>query len=208
MNETVRISPARKSPDPLPQMAGDTLQAILTGGRYPATLYQQTQLRIKAERKITYGRAAIIKAYLLRNTENENYKEALQVELNDKPHISPMFWQAVCRGRSDSGNGQRNCHHQDRYFSTACATPAVAFPMVLKLAEIHLRKLEGGLRVSYARQLAELTALIGESYNKQHNLYDQGIFQLGYYHQTQKRYAKKEKSNDISAKTDELKEDN
>ena len=46
---------------------GDLLRAILTGGPYPATLLNGVTLRIRAEREVTRGRAAILKAYYLRN---------------------------------------------------------------------------------------------------------------------------------------------
>jgi CRISPR-associated protein Csd1 len=60
LRETVNSKASDKTP--LPQMSGDVLRSILTGGRYPETLFNQTMLRIRAERKITRGRAAIIKA--------------------------------------------------------------------------------------------------------------------------------------------------
>jgi len=68
------------------------------------------------------------------------------------------------------------------------------FPTLLNLAQKHLRKLDGGLRVHYAKQLSELTGRITETYPAHHSLYDQGVFQLGYYHQTQKRFEKKDKT--------------
>ena len=35
---------------------------------------------------------------------------------------------------------------------------------------------------------------ITQSYPTHHNLYEQGVFQIGYYHQTQKRFEKKDKT--------------
>lgn len=65
------VNPNANDKTPAPQMAGDTLRAVLTGGRYPETLYKQTLLRIRAEHDITRGKAAIVKGYLLRNTNTE-----------------------------------------------------------------------------------------------------------------------------------------
>lgn len=65
-----------------PQLAGSVLRAILTGDRYPDTLFTQVQLRIRAEHALPYTKAAIIKAYLMRNTNTP--KEVLQVELNEQ----------------------------------------------------------------------------------------------------------------------------
>lgn len=195
LSETVNQNSRDKEPSP--QMAGDTLCAILTGARYPATLYQQTQLRIRAEREVTRGRAAILKAYLLRNTDEKRYKEALQVQLNDsttyQPYVLGRLF-SVLEGIQQQANPGINATIKDKYFSSACATPAVAFPTLLNLAEKHLKKMESNQRIYYARQLGALTALITESYPVHHSLYDQGIFQLGYYHQTQKRFEKKDRT--------------
>ena len=42
------------------------------------------------------------------------------------------------------------------------------------------------------RQLQALMGMLDEAYPDRLSLSDQGIFQLGYYHQRQKRYEKKE----------------
>lgn len=193
LGETVNKNSSDKTSSP--QMTGDTLRAVLTGGKYPATLYQQTQLRIKAEREINRSRAAIIKAYLLRNADNIKFKEALEVKLNENTVYQPyvlgrLFYvaEAIQEKASDVTS------IKDKYFSSACATPAVVFPIVIDLAGKHLRKLDGGMRTYYEKQFGELMALISESYPAHHNLYEQGIFQLGYYHQKQKRFEKKDKS--------------
>ena len=192
LRETVNLNSRDKSASP--QMAGDTLRAILTGGRYPATLYQGVQLRIRAERTISRGRAAIIKAYLLRNAEHEIDKEVLTVKLNEattyQPYVLGRLF-SVLEAIQESANQGINTTIKDKYLSSACATPGIVFPTLLNLAQKHLRKLEGGQSTYYAKQLGELTMLIVESYPAHHSLYDQGIFQLGYYHQTQKRYEKK-----------------
>lgn len=189
------INEKSKDKSPLPQMSGDTLRAILTNGRYPATLYQQTQLRIRAEKTLTRGRAAIIKAYLMQNVDNKSYEEVLQVELNEKTTYQPyvlgrLF--AVLEEVQNRASGVTTI--KDKYFTSACATPATVFPLILNLSDKHLRKLEGGLKTYYAKQIGALTGAVTQSYPAHHTLPDQGIFQLGYYHQTQKRYQKKDNS--------------
>ena len=195
LRETVNMN--SKNKDASPEMAGDALRAILTGESYPSTLYQQTQLRIRAEREITRGRAGIIKAYLTRMQNNEKYREALTVELNENTDYQPYILGrlfSVLEGIQQAANPGINTTIKDKYFTSACATPAVVFPTLLNLAEKHLRKLDGGLRVHYAKQLSELTGRITKTYPAHHSLYDQGVFQLGYYHQTQKRFEKKDKT--------------
>lgn len=193
------VNPNASSKDALPQLAGDVLRAILTGGMYPATLYQQVQLRIRAEHEITRGKAAIIKAYLLRNTPEGERKaiisEVAQVKLNEETRYAPyvlgrMF--AVLEGIQEAANPGINTTIRDRFFNSACCTPAVVFPVLIRLAQAHLKKLDGGLSVHMNRQLQTLMGMLDEAYPDRLSLSDQGIFQLGYYHQRQKRYEKKE----------------
>ena len=85
-------------------------------------------------------------------------------------------------------------------FDDGGATPAVIFPTLVNLAQKHLKKLRGsnaGLVIFYEKQLTDLCARIGESYPKRMNLPQQGSFQLGYYHQTQARYQKKEENENV-----------
>ena len=193
------VNPNASSKDASPQMTGDVLRAILSGGLYPATLYQQVQLRIRAEHAITRGKAAIIKAYLLRNTPEGERKaiisEVAQVKLNEETRYAPyvlgrMF--AVLEGIQEAANPGINTTIRDRYFNSACCTPAVVFPVLIRLAQAHLKKLDGGLSVHMNRQLQSLMGMLDEAYPGRLSLNDQGIFQLGYYHQRQKRYEKKE----------------
>ena len=81
----------KKSRDkkPVPSLPGAVYQAVISGGRYPASLYQAVLGRIRAEQddsdsriyKITRGRAAIIKAYLLKNGHQN--KEEITMALNE-----------------------------------------------------------------------------------------------------------------------------
>lgn len=195
MRETTNQNSKDKAASP--QMAGDTLRAILTNGRYPATLYQQTLLRIKAEHEVTRGRAAIIKAYLLKNGRLSRYEEALTVELNKDctylPYILGRLF-AVLERIQLHVNPDINVTIKDKYFTSACATPSVVFPTLLKLAEKHLRKMNEK-DASYDRlQLVSLMKKINQEFPKHLNMDDQGIFEIGYYHETQACYGNRTKT--------------
>ncbi|MEF9896049.1 MAG: type I-C CRISPR-associated protein Cas8c/Csd1, partial [Clostridia bacterium] len=168
---------------------------ILTGSDYPATLYNAVELRIRAEREITRGRAAIIKAYLLKKYRTK-YEEVATVDLNEQTTYQPyvlgrLF--SVLEAIQQAANPDINTTIRDKFFSSACATPIVAFPHLIDLANKHLRKLSVGSSIYYEKQLLALTDKLTKSYPKHHTLEDQGIFQLGYYHQNQKRYEPKKK---------------
>lgn len=97
----------------------------------------------------------------------------------------------------EEANPNINSTIKDRFFNSAAATPGWVFPILLKMANHHLRKLNDrrGLKISLEKLLTELEGKIemnDQPIPTRMNLSDQGLFILGYYHQTQKRYVKKE----------------
>lgn len=193
VNETTRTVPGQPA-KPSPQLAGDLLRAVLTGGRYPATLLNGVTLRIRAEQTVTRGRAAVIKAYYLRNYPTELNKEVYTVSLNETTNVPYLLGRlfSVLEAVQKAANPGINTTIKDRYFNAACATPGMAFPTLLRLSQKHLRKLNDGLATHYDKQITELMAQLPESgFPARLSLPDQGKFTIGYYHQTQKRYVKK-----------------
>ncbi len=191
VNETTRTVPGQPA-KPSPQLAGDLLRAVLTGGRYPATLLNGVTLRIRAEQNVTRGRAAVIKAYYLRNYPTELNKEVFTVSLNETTNVPYLLGRlfSVLEVVQKAANGTTTI--KDRYFNAACATPGMAFPTLLRLSQKHLRKLNDGLATYYDNQITELMAQLPESgFPARLSLPDQGKFAIGYYHQTQKRFTKK-----------------
>ena len=207
LSETVNQNARDKSP--APDLAGEVLRAILNDTLYPATLLNGVTLRIRAEREVTRGRAAVIKAYykkLTEVTEREHPdipEEVLQVSLNENSANIPytlgrLF--SVLEAIQAAANPGINTTIKDKYFNSAASIPAVIFPILINLAQKHLKKLRGsnfGLAVFYEKQLTELYGHLGESYPAHMNLPQQGSFHLGYYHQTQARYQKKEENEHV-----------
>lgn len=193
LRETVNLNTRDK--DPSPVMAGATARAIFTGAPYPAALMEAVMLRIRAERNITRGRAAILKAYYLKNPHRDCPEEVLTVSLNENSTNIPytlgrLF--SVYESVQQQANPGINSTIKDKYFNGASSTPATIFPVLDNLYQKHLRKLKGGLRVFYDKQVMELKGVLGEDYPLRLSLPQQGSFNLGYYHQTQKRFEKKE----------------
>ena len=90
-----------------------------------------------------------------------------------------------------------NATIKDKYFNSAASAPAGIFPVLNNLYQKHLRKLETGQRVYFDKQVSTLKGVLGESYPTRMTLAQQGSFDLGYYHQTQKRYTKKEENENV-----------
>jgi len=198
LRETVNLNSRDKSPSPA--MAGAATRAVFSGGPYPASLLEAVMLRIRAERNITWGRAAIIKAYYLKNPHKDCPKEVLTVSLNEASTdtaytLGRLF--SVYEAVQQAANPGINTTIRDKYFNSAAAMPAGIFPVLNNLYQKHLRKLDGRQRVYYDKQIMTLKGILGESYPMRMTLAQQGSFDLGYYHQTQKRYTKKEDEKNV-----------
>lgn len=209
LQETVN----KKSRDkkPVPSMSGAVYRAIISGSRYPASLYQAVLGRIRAEQddgdsriyKITRGRAAIIKAYLLKNgNEKEEITMALNEDSNNTAYILGREF-AVLEAIQEDANPGINATIKDKYFNSACATPAAIFPILFKLKNSHMKKMNNGAKEIYYEKIlgdlqGRLTVAEGQkaACPRRLTLEEQGMFILGYYHQTQKRYEKKIKEED------------
>lgn len=189
------VNPSAKDKTPNSAMAGAVARAVFSGGRYPASLLECTFLRIRAEREITRERAAIIKAYYLRNPNEKCPKEVLTVSLNKDSKNVPytlgrLF--SVYEEIQQAANPGINTTIKDKYFGSAATMPATVFPILSSLAQKHLRKLSDAQRVYLDKKVMTLKSVLGEQYPAHMSLPEQGSFDLGYYHQTQARYTKKE----------------
>lgn len=189
------VNPSAKDKTPNSAMAGAVARAVFSGGRYPASLLECTFLRIRAEREITRERAAIIKAYYLRNPNEKCPKEVLTVSLNKDSKNVPytlgrLF--SVYEEIQQAANPGINTTIKDKYFGSAATMPATVFPILSSLAQKHLRKLSDAQRIYLDKKVMTLKDILGEQYPAHMSLPEQGSFDLGYYHQTQDRYTKKE----------------
>ena len=175
---SVRYLPGRFLPDKAIDLVDEACAAV----------------RIRAEREVTRGRAAILKAYYLRNYPTELNKEVFTVSLNESSNVPYVLGRlfSVLETIQSVANPGINATIKDRYFNSACATPATAFPTLVKLAQKHLQKMSTPNEVHFSKQLTELMAQLPETgFPARLSLPEQGAFEIGYYHQTQKRYAKK-----------------
>lgn len=201
LQETANKNSKDKAASPL--LGGAVLRSILTGIKYPEALYQNTLLRAKADQdnpdknitKISRIKAAIIKAYLMRNK-----KEVVTVALNEDskkvPYVLGRLF-AVLENLQEVANPGINSTIKDRYFNAACASPGVTFPLLTKLANTHLKKISAqkGNVIYFEKLIGGLMNKLEmdkQAFPARLSLPEQGDFILGYYHQVQKRYEKKE----------------
>lgn len=194
LKETVNMNSRDKKP--ISNMAAMVFSAILQNSRYPASLYTDALIRIRAEQGcVTWGRASIVKAFLMKNHKNTEGEicMGLNEESNDVAYVLGRLFSVLESIQTDANPGIKSTI-RDRYFNSACATPASVFPVLFKLKNSHIKKLERekeSAKVYYEKLLTQIVGKL-EMYPKRLSLEEQGGFILGYYHQMQKKYEKRE----------------
>lgn len=182
-----------------PLLGGLIVRSILDNTVYPISLYSAIINRVKIEgsRDLNCVRAGFIKAYLRRlsraglyNVKEDLITVSLDEDSSNVPYrLGRLF--AVLVNVQAATNKTMNTTINDRYFSSAASTPAVVFPILLKLAQHHFDQLDNGLGVWYKKLMQEILWGVDE-FPAYLNLEDQGMFMLGYYHQFKDLFKKKE----------------
>jgi CRISPR-associated protein Csd1 len=176
-----------------PVLAGGMTRAILTGALYPQNLLPVVLERIRAEHNVTYFRAALIKAYLLRNKRME-VSVSLDLTRTDRPYLLGRLFAVLEKAQEDAIPGA-NATIKDRYLASAAATPAQVFHMLLKNSANHIAKLKKdqekkGRAFHYDLMTQEIISGFSD-YPKTMKAEEQGLFMIGYYHQRKDFYTKK-----------------
>ena len=187
-----------KSDNIQPNLAGDFMKAILSGTPYPDTLLSSAIRRTKAEREITYPRASLIKAVLVRKARYKNEKEGIGMSLdtvntNAGYRLGRLF--AVLEKIQEEASPGINATIRDRFYGSASSTPVTVFPHLMKLKNHHIAKLDNrGRAVNLDKLIGEIVdGIQAETCFPGHlSLDDQGCFAVGYYHQRQDFFKKKD----------------
>ena len=186
----------RKAISPL--LGGQLMQAILYGGAYPMTLFQGVLNRLRVVEKdrngkvverVTYLKASILKAILIRNF-NQTIDMSLNTERTEPAYLLGRLFAALEKTQEDA-LGKINAGIRERFYSSASATPGSVFPRILRTYQHHLTKLDGGIKTNREKLIQAIHGPL-DGYPAHLNLEAQGLFAIGYYHQRQDFYTKKE----------------
>ncbi len=199
LRETVR-----HGDDPPPLLGGALMRAILEGTRYPQSLFAAVVRRIQMERSVNYLRAAAIKAVLNRNHQLA-ITPMLDPENTNSAYLRGRLF-AVLEKIQEEGHREQTGRPlektiRDTYFGAACATPASVFPRLEQLSTHHRRHLHPGRKVQFDQLIADIKwpQSAAAARTKSHNLEEQGLFILGYYHQRKDLFTRKEKPSETPA---------
>lgn len=178
-----------------PHLAGDVLNSIINDYNYPSTLYYGILGRISAEQNINWVKASVLKAYLLKNYES-TYKEEITVDYNEnsnnKAYLLGVLFSNLEEIQNTANPGIKSTI-RDRYFTAASSTPSRVFPILIDLAQNHIKKIPNvGAKVNCQKMLTETMSKLGDKFPNRLKLDEKGMFQLGYYQRTQERFTGKE----------------
>jgi len=182
-----------KSENVSPVLAGAMARAVLTGAPYPQNLLPVVLDRIRAEHNVTYFRAALLKAYLVRNKQKE-VPVSLDPNRTDRPYLLGRLF-AVLEKAQEEAIPNANATIKDRYLAAAAATPGLVFHMLLKNSTNHIAKLKKdpekkGRAFHYETLTQDIIAGFSD-YPTTMKAEEQGLFMIGYYHQRKDFYTKK-----------------
>ncbi len=190
-----------KQSEAIPNLPEAIITSVFQATPYPATLFSACIRRIRAEsgdkdkNAFRIARMAILKAYLNR-TNNNNKKIEIMLDKSNTTSgylCGRLF--AVLDRIQEKASG--NSSIRERYMNAASATPASVFATILNLSSHHMEKLSSvGEKVSYEKLKQEIIDKIPSYGFPAHlDLQDQGRFFIGYYHQRQDFFTKKEEEN-------------
>ena len=196
------------------KLAGDIMRSILSGGPFPSTWLQAAVQRCRAEQQVTYLRAAGIKACLNRSIRDHRSTEEEFTTMLDTANPSPAYrlgrlFAVLEKIQEESSGGRLNSTIRDRYYGAASSTPASVVPLLLKLKNHHVSKLDERGRAMLYRAFQDNRPddYIGQvmwgldSIPSHLRLPEQGRFALGYYHQRQAFFTKQEAKPESTAET-------
>ncbi|HOX31079.1 MAG TPA: type I-C CRISPR-associated protein Cas8c/Csd1 [Spirochaetales bacterium] len=195
----VNIAIQDKSENIPPNVAGDFMRSILNGTPYPATLLQAALRRIHSDAKerVKPVRAALVKAYLNRylRAHPDNVQKEIQMALDpEQPstgyQLGRLF--AALEKIQEEANPGLNATIRERYYGSACSSPVSVFGTLMRLKNHHLAKLNNkGRAVNFERIVGQIVGRF-DDFPAHLDLHEQGRFAIGYYHQRQVFFTKKD----------------
>ena len=179
-----------------PRLGGELLSAALRATPLPDSIAQAVLRRLKSE-NVTFIRAALLKAWLTRNVslQTERKPTPMLDPSNDNPGYCLGRLFAVLEKVQEDALPGLNATIKDKFYATASSDPAAVFATLIRNNNHHIEKLAAErpkaktfyekLKQDILGHLADIPAHL--------ELADQARFALGYYHQRQDLFTKKEK---------------
>lgn len=176
-----------------PQVPTQLLYSALRGTQLPQTALAAAlrRLQIEAGDQPNPARFALIKACLIRSPnlttinhepKNNTMTECLNPESRDPAYLCGRLF-AVFDRLQYLALGSVNAGVAERFYASACVTPALVMGRLFRNAQFHLAKASGGTAENVRKDFEEVTCALGDKFPPSLDLEGQGRFALGYYHQ-------------------------
>lgn len=185
---------------------GALMQSILSGGAYPDFIASAIMRRLKTESSVSQMkkhpgyyqiRCAYLKAWLTR--KNPSYKITTMLDSNNKEtgYVLGRLLATFQKIQDEAHPNGLNRTIMDSYYASASTVPASVFPRIIRMNQHHMIKLRSenpGLQITRKKQIQEIVDLIS-AFPAYLSLAQQGLFALGFYHQTQAFYTSSKQEN-------------
>lgn len=187
------LETVRDSKEIPPMLGGALMRSILQNQPYPDAIALAVFRRFRADRNVNYKRCAFLKAWLSRKSSTYNVRPMLD-ETNVNPgYVLGRLFSILCKTQEDAMPNM-NRRVRDAFYASASSSPSSVFPHIIKTYNYHLAKMEGGRRVNREKLMLSVMGLI-TAFPAHLNLEQQGLFALGFYHQTQAFYTSSKQEN-------------
>lgn len=194
-------SPVSNKDNLPPDLNVKLFDSILNHKPYPRYLLYTAIYRMKVDQDndkkkfvaVNRKRVRIMKACLTRlNIIKKEDFCMLNIENKESAYNCGRLFAVLEMIQRNALGKNVNATIKDKFFSSACSTPYLAFPRLLKLTQNHLGKMTSeGTKIYYEKMLAEIMGNLGDTFPKALNMEKQGMFILGYYQQKEVFFTKK-----------------
>ena len=181
-----------------PNLATEMFAAILAGQSFPRAVLDCAVRRVRSERTIYADRASLIKGFPCRAHRAGQFDNTLpEIQpVLDESCLDPAYRLgrlfAVLEKIQEDAIGA-SATIRDRYYGAASATPIVVFPQLMRKLPHHLAKLDAATYFEKIIQQICDGLQPPTPFPPVLKLEEQGLFAVGYYHQRQALFTKREK---------------
>jgi CRISPR-associated protein Csd1 len=181
-----------------PNIPKHFIRVALKGGSFPLEIIEKAVRRTRAESGLTHPRVAALKLALATSPGGEAFMD--MTTLNPSPPLEPRDALAYQCGRllaeleaiQRAALGKINSTIVDRYYGSASSTPQNGFAPLLSGVQAHLSKLRKNRAGTYIAKQRALEDILDHFRLKdgvpdlptQLTMREQGIFAIGYWHQS------------------------
>jgi CRISPR-associated protein Csd1 len=186
-----------------PVLATRLLRAALHGSAFPREILHAALARLRVPprdaewRGTLRARTALIKATLIRLHPDRPQEVTVSLDPTNEsvPYLLGRLFAAI-EYLQGAALGDVNASIRDRYFGAASSTPALVFPRLLRISVHHATKAERDGRGWPERVKAEIINRLPATgaFPATLSLEAQGLFAVGYYHQRQAFFTKRERT--------------